>query len=206
MSNLVSHIKSKKHIELQNSAGSYYKLSLKKRRETVNENVSDLQNEKKHVTFNSSRNQLGFKSGIFTIYVQSTFQSMFADNDAIKHFSLSYSYLINFGLAPYYKDKLLLAIKTSPFYSVLFDESMNSVLQEEQMNIHIRFWDSEISFVKTRYSNFQFKYRANQDNLYQSITRSIEGLPKTYMNQLSMDGPNTNWVSAQKIHCIKGRK
>ena len=74
------------------------------------------------------------------------------------------------------------------------------------MNIHIRFWDSENSLVKTRYSNFQFKYRANQDNLYQSITRSIAGLPKTYMNQLSMDGPNTNWVSAQKSHCIKGRK
>ena len=158
---------------------------MKKRRETVNENVSDLQNEKNPVTFNSSKNHLGFKSCIFTTYVQSIFQSMFADNDAIKHFSLSCSYLINFGLAPYFKDKLLLATKASSFYSVLFDESMNSVLQEEQMDIHIRFWDSENSLVETRYFYSQFMYCANQDNSYQSITKSIEGLPKTNMNQLS---------------------
>ena len=82
------------------------------------------------------------------------FQSMFGDNDAIKNFSPSKakcSYLINFGLAPCFKDKLSLAIKVLPFYSVLFDESTNLVLQEKQMDIHIRFWDSENSLVKTRY-------------------------------------------------------
>ena len=42
-------------------------------------------------------------------------------------------------LAPDFKDKLLLAIKASPFSCVLFVESVNSVLQEEQMDIQIRF-------------------------------------------------------------------
>ena len=82
---------------------------------------------------------------------------MFGDDDAIKHFSVSKAkcpYLVNFGLAPYFKDKLLLVIKVLPFYSVLFDESMNLVLQEEQMDIHIRFWDSENYLVKTRYFDF----------------------------------------------------
>ena len=60
------------------------------------------------------------------------------------------------------------------------------------MDIHIRFWDSENSLVKTRYFDSQFMYCANQDNLYQSKTRSIEGVPKTNMNQLSIDGLNTN--------------
>ena len=44
VSNLVSHSNSKKHIELQNSAGSFSKLCFKKPGETVNENLSDLQN------------------------------------------------------------------------------------------------------------------------------------------------------------------
>ena len=47
VSNLVSHSKSKKHIELQNSAGSYSKLCFKKPGETVYGNVSDLQIFKK---------------------------------------------------------------------------------------------------------------------------------------------------------------
>ena len=88
------------------------------------------------------------------------------DDDAIKYFSRSKtkcSYLINFGLAPYFKDKFLLAIRALPFYSILFDESMNSVLQQV---LQIRFWDSENSLVKRRYFDSQFMYRANQDNLY----------------------------------------
>ena len=76
---------------------------------------------------------------------------------------------------------------------------MNSVLQQEQMDIHIRFWGCENFLVKTRYFNSQFMYRANQDNLYQSITGSMEGLPKTNMNQLSMDGSNTNWALLEKF-------
>ena len=50
------------------------------------------------------------------------------------------------------------------------------------MDIHIRFWDSENSLVKTKYFDYQFIYHVNQDNLYQSMTRNIEGLPKTNMN------------------------
>ena len=99
---------------------------------------------------------------------------------------------MNFGLPPYFKDKLSLAIKALPVYIVLFDESMNSVLQEEQMNIHITFWDSENSLVQTRYFDSEFMYCVNQDNLYQSITRSIEDLPETNMNQISTDVRNAN--------------
>ena len=102
-------------------------------------------------------------------------------------------------MLPILKCKLLLAIKVSPFYNVVFDESMNSVLQKEKMDIHIRFWDSENSFFKTRYFGSQFMYRANQDDLYQSIARTIGGLPKTNMNQHSMDGPNTNWAVLEKF-------
>ena len=207
MSNLLSHDKSKKHIELQNSAGPYPKLCFKKPGETVNENVSDLQN----LEIPLLSTQAEIRWVLKVVYPQFTFrsrlglrelfQSMFGDNDAIKHSSLNKtqcSYQINFGLASYFKDKLLLAIKASPFYSVL-SRAMNSVLQEEQMDIHIRFLDCENSLVETRYFDSKFMYRANQDNLCQLITRSTEGLPKTNMNQLSVDGPNTNWAVLEKF-------
>ena len=83
---------------------------------------------------------------------------MFGDNDAIKHFSLSMKKCSYLALAPYFKDKLLLAIKVSPVYSVLFDYTMNLVLREEQMKIYIGFWDSENSLSLNSLS---------QDNLYQ---------------------------------------
>ena len=37
------------------------------------------------------------------------------------------------------------------FYSVLFDKSLNSSLQQCQMDIHIRFWDEFKSEVTTQY-------------------------------------------------------
>ena len=44
-----------------------------------------------------------------------------------------------------------------------------------------------------------FYLHANQDTLYQSITRNIDGLPKTNINQLSMDGPNANWQCLRNL-------
>ena len=183
MSDLVSYSKSKKHIELQNSARSYSKLCFKKPGETANANVSDLQNFKKPLLSIQAEIRWVLK----VVYSQFTFwsclglselfQSMFGDNGAIKHFSLcktKCSYLINIGLAPYFKDKLLLVIKAFYYQSVLFDETMNSVLQEEQMDVHIRFWDRENYLVKTRYFDSQFTYCANQDNLYQSALKAFQ--------------------------------
>ena len=73
MSNLVSHSKSKKHIEFQNSACSDSNF--------VSRNQEKL-SMKMLVTFNSSRNQMSFKSYIFTIYVQvmSGFQRVISVN------------------------------------------------------------------------------------------------------------------------------
>lgn len=57
-----------------------------------------------------------------------------------KSFKLSETkcaYLINFGIVPYFKEVLRKEINTY----LSFDESMNHILQNEQLDIHIRFWD-----------------------------------------------------------------
>ena len=50
-------------------------------------------------------------------------------------------YVTNHGLYPYYKDLLKDDILKSPFIVVMFDESLNQVLQCSEMDIFIRFWD-----------------------------------------------------------------
>ena len=91
MTNLLSHSKPRKHIELQNSARSYSKLCFKKPGQTVDENVSDLQNLKKPLlsTQAESRWLLKVVYSEFTsrscLGLSELFQSMLGDNDAIKH-------------------------------------------------------------------------------------------------------------------------
>ena len=67
---------------------------------------------------------------------------MFSDSEIAKSFKLmktKYDYFINFGLAPYFKDLLVKEIKVANIFNVLFDESLNKVLQEEQVNVQFRY-------------------------------------------------------------------
>ena len=64
---------------------------------------------------------------------------------------------MNFGLAPYFKDLLLKEITVSDCFEVSFDESMNKVLQEEQVDVvQIRYWNEAAKLVDTRFFDSQF--------------------------------------------------
>ena len=64
---------------------------------------------------------------------------------------------MNFGLAPYLKDLLLKEITVSDCFEVSFDESMNKVLQEEQVDVvQIRCWNEAAKLVDTRFFDSQF--------------------------------------------------
>ena len=74
------------------------------------------------------------------------FKAMFIDSEIAKSFQLSKTkcgYLINYGLAPYFKDVLLKSINSSEFFVLSYDESLNKVLQEDQMDVHFQFWDND---------------------------------------------------------------
>ena len=55
------------------------------------------------------------------------------------------SYLVTFGLAPYFKEMLTEAIKDCTDVTVIFDEAFNDALQKEQMDILLRFWNGRQS-------------------------------------------------------------
>ena len=62
------------------------------------------------------------------------FQNMFYDSDIADRFSLSKTKCSNFiisGLAPYYRTKLITNIKKFSYFTLLFDESINIVLQTD---------------------------------------------------------------------------
>ena len=82
----------------------------------------------------------------FCLNLNELLKTMFSDSQIAKLFRLSRtkcSYYLVFGLAPYFKETLIESIKSSPSYSVSFDESPNHHVQEEQMDVQVRYWDTE---------------------------------------------------------------
>ena len=123
-------------------------------------------------------------------------QVMFSDSEIAKSFKLSKTkcgYFINFGLAPYFKDFLVKEIKAANIFAVSFDESLNKVLQEEQMDVQVGYWNEAAKQVNTRFFDSQFLKRPNAKNLFECLTSSLKNLLLEQLLQLSMDGPNTNW-------------
>ena len=101
--------------------------------------------------------------------------------------------MILYGLGPYYKNELIKRINDSIYYSVSFDEALNSVIQKCQMDVNIRYWDSTERKIKTRYFDSQFLERRNADNLLDSKNVSTAKLQEDSFFHLAMDGLNVNW-------------
>ena len=71
---------------------------------------------------------------------------MFPGNKTVEKFSCGRTkcgYCINHGLAPYFLKTLMMELKESPKYVLSFNESLNKKLQKGQMDILIRYWDSD---------------------------------------------------------------
>ena len=84
---------------------------------------------------------------------------MFQDSPTASELSLGatkMSYLLNFGIAPYFKNLLLDEIKASPYYVLSIDESLNTVLQKEQMDVIICYFCSNTERVESKYFNSEF--------------------------------------------------
>ena len=123
-----------------------------------------------------------------------TFRTMFPDSRIAAKFSYGSnkcSYLVTFGLAPYFKGLLLKRVKESGNIVVMFDESLNTVTKRKQMDVHIRSWfDGQ---VMSRYLTSQFMGHATADDVVAHFRSALEGLHLNHILQISMDGPNVNW-------------
>jgi hypothetical protein len=124
------------------------------------------------------------------------FQAMFSDSKIAERFQLGKTkcgYYVTYGIAPHFQDLLIKGLKTSPCYSVSFDESLNRIFQLEQMDMNIRYWDEKEGLVKVNYFTSRFFERPNAENILNELRTALKPVPEQRMIQLSMDGPNTNW-------------
>lgn len=123
------------------------------------------------------------------------FELLFPDSEIAKKIRLKRTkigYSLMYGIAPYFKNQLILNVLKCNFFSVGFDESLNKVSQKTQMDINIRFWCTERDYVCTRYFTSAFLSRSTADEIRRNFKLALSDLKISAITQISMDGPNVN--------------
>ena len=135
------------------------------------------------------------------------FSAMFPEFKSVKLFSMARTksmYVINHGIAPYFKSLLKADIEKSDMFSFSFDESLNEATQTSEMDLYIRFWDVNLNKVSFRYFGSTFLgHGTHQDLLihFQEVTKEIN---YSHLYQVSMDGPSINLKFYQEFStCFK---
>lgn len=131
----------------------------------------------------------------------SLFKAMFPDSkigQAVTCSSSKMSYMICFGLSPYFSEHLRRDIGNSKFV-ICFDEALNKVVQKGQMDIVIRYWSESFKRIKTRYLDSVFLGHSTALDLIAKLHEGTEGLDLSKLLQLSMDGPNVNVKMARLL-------
>ena len=123
------------------------------------------------------------------------FQSKFPDSKIASIMELGkdkLKYVVNYGIAPYFTQLLKEQVSSSEWFVVSYDESLNQMIQESEMNFVIRFWDSCLNRVQVRYWNSMFLGHATAIDLLKAINDGLLGFDLSTQIQLSMDGPSVN--------------
>ena len=94
----------------------------------------------------------------------------------------------------------VIPVEKSPFFTPLFDESLRDILNKDQMDIHIRFYEVDSGTMSTRYLDSRFVFRPYANVLSGKMINSIKDLDASRMIMLGMDGPNVNWCVFDKIN------
>ena len=128
-----------------------------------------------YFTLNHSVNHYSFNS---SKHSSKLFQTMFPDSKVAKQFACGASkmaYMTTFGLAPYFTDILVNQLHEVHFYSLSFDESYNSILKKEQLDVLVRFYDADREKVVDRYLCSKFLGHTRADNILDSLREAIRG-------------------------------
>ena len=113
------------------------------------------------------------------------------------------SYVINFGIAPYFCNLLGNALNLAPFYVACFDESHNDVLKKGQMDMFLRFWNKDTNMFATRYNNTKFLGKAAAVDVYQKFKSCLSSLDSNKMIQLCNRSGMYVWYSfVNNVYCL----
>ena len=119
--------------------------------------------------------------------IEKVFQDMFGDSPTAMKFSCGEkkcSYIACFGLAPYFAKLLKEKVNEEDAFVLLFDESLNFITKNKQLDVFVRFWDGDK--VVTRYWMSQFVGHATAEDLLEHINKSTEALYLQKLIQVCM--------------------
>ena len=88
-----------------------------------------------------------------------TLKAMFPDSKITEAFSMGRTksmYMINHGLAPFFKSLVLSELNKSGIFVFSFDESQNQVTQTCEMDVYVRFWNVTELKVSVRFIGSTF--------------------------------------------------
>ena len=74
-----------------------------------------------------------------------------------------------------------------------FDESINTIFQNEQIDKLKRFWNNSEGIAETRYFDSMFLNQPNGQNLFDCLKLSTKQLKEENLVQISMDDLTINW-------------
>ena len=140
--------------------------------------------------------------------MNATFQTVFPDSNIAKQYQMGpdkLKYVVNWGLAPYFKDLLIEDISKAKYLSVGFDESLNKITQSCQMDLMVRYWDVNNSKVQVCDWDSTFLGHSAANDLLQHFNDSVESINPSKIIHVSIDGPAVNhFIKALKT-IMKGK-
>ena len=83
-------------------------------------------------------------------------------------------------------------MKDIEYFVALFDESFNYVAKKNEMDFHIRFWDSNKGIVARRYYSLEFLGKSSANGICSHFECCFDPLEKEKLLQVFSDGPNAN--------------
>ena len=108
--------------------------------------------------------------------------------------------MINFRIAPVFKNALTESIKKPEFYVVSFDKSLNDNNQNCVVDVLIRYFDADDNKIKTRYLDSHFLGHSTHTDLLKEYSKALKDLCEDKLVQISIDGPNVNLKLLEKIN------
>ena len=124
-----------------------------------------------------------------------TFANMFPQLKSLYNFYVACTksmYVINHGLAPFFKSMLNGSLQKSTIHVFCLDESLNQVTETCEMDMYVRYWNDNRNTVNVCYYGSSFLgHTTHQDVLhhFKSLTKDLN---PTHLYQISMDGWNIN--------------
>ena len=109
-----------------------------------------------------------------------TLEAMFPDSKIAEAFSMGRTksmYMINHGLAPFFKSLLLSELNKSDIFIFFFDESLKQVTQTCEMDVYVRFWNVTELKVNVRFIGSTFFGHGTHQNLlkhFHEVTKELD--------------------------------